>query len=85
MVKKILDELRWHPEKSPEGVEITYIHRGVPGDELNITAEDIIRLERSFFVIDRAGRETSIPYHRIKEIKKGGEVLWRKKGPTRPP
>lgn len=80
MAKKILDELTWHPQKSLEGVEVTYIHRGAPGDELAIMAEDILRLETSFFVIDRAGRETSIPYHRIKEIKKGEEVLWEKRG-----
>ncbi|MEE9564151.1 MAG: RNA repair domain-containing protein [Candidatus Hydrothermarchaeaceae archaeon] len=79
MVKKVLDELKWHPKKSLEGIEITYVHRGAPGDELTIPAEDIIRFEKSFFVIDRAGRETLIPYHRIKEIKKAGEVLWRKR------
>ena len=79
MAKKILDELKWHPKKSLEGIEITYVHRGAPGDELTIPAEDIIRFEKSFFVIDRAGIETSIPYHRIKEIKKAGEVLWSKR------
>ncbi len=81
MAKKILDELKWHPEKSLEDIEITYIHRGAPGDELTILAEDIIGLERSFFVINRGGRETLIPYHRIKEIRRGGAVLWGKKNP----
>lgn len=79
MVKKVLDELKWHPKKSLEGIEITYVHRGAPGDELTIPAEDIVRFDKSFFVIYRAGIETSIPYHRIKEIKKAGEVLWRKR------
>lgn len=79
MVKKVLDELKWHPKKSLEGIEITYVHRGAPGDELTILAEDIVRFDKSFFVIDRAGRETLIPYHRIKEIKKAKEVLWSKR------
>jgi uncharacterized protein (UPF0248 family) len=79
MAKKVLDELKWHPEKSLADVEITYIHRGAPGDELTITAEDILNIEKSFFVIERNGKETSIPYHRIKEIKKEGKVLWRKR------
>lgn len=79
MAKRILDELRWHPDKSLRGVEVTYIHRGAPGDELTISASDIIRTEKSFFVIHRNDMETSIPYHRIKEIKKGGQTLWRKR------
>jgi uncharacterized protein (UPF0248 family) len=79
VTKKILDELKWHPGKSLGGVEITYVHRGAPGDELTILAEDIVRFDKSFFVIDRAGIETSIPYHRIKEIKKGKERLWKKR------
>jgi uncharacterized protein (UPF0248 family) len=80
MAKRILDELRWHPEKSLAGVEIAYIHRGAPRDEQVILAEDIKVLEKSFFIINRKGKETSIPYHRIKEIKKEGKVLWRKRG-----
>lgn len=79
MVKKVLDELKWHPKKSLEGIEITYVHRGAPGDELTIPAEDIIRFEKSFFVIGRAGIETSIPYHRIKEIRKDEKTLWKKR------
>jgi uncharacterized protein (UPF0248 family) len=79
MAKKILDELKWHPEKSLERVEIIYIHRGAPGDILITSADTILRFEKSFFIIDRGGIETSIPYHRIKEIRKDEKILWKKK------
>ncbi|WP_456473928.1 DUF504 domain-containing protein [Candidatus Pyrohabitans sp.] len=79
MAKRILDELKWHPAKSLKGVKITYVHRGVPGDEITISGEDILALERSFFVIQRGGRETRIPYHRIKEIRLQGKVIYRKR------
>jgi hypothetical protein len=73
MAKKILDELMWHPKKSLDGVEITYVHRGAPGDKVSVNAKDI-KFEKSFFVV----KNRSIPYHRITEIRKGGELLWRK-------
>ncbi len=79
MAKKILDELKWHPSKSLEGVSIEYLHRGAPGDRLAVEAKDILRLEKSFFVIMRRGVETMIPYHRIIEIRKKDEIIWRKK------
>jgi uncharacterized protein (UPF0248 family) len=93
MAKRFLDELRWHPQKSLKGVEIVYLHRGAPGDAMTVQAESIIKFESSFFVIaklvrktnalaiaiERNNMETRIPYHRIREIRRGGEVLWRRR------
>ncbi|MBI5253846.1 MAG: DUF504 domain-containing protein [Euryarchaeota archaeon] len=79
MAKRFLDELRWHPKKSIQGVEIVYVHRGAPGDVMSIQAKSIIKFESSFFVIERNNIETRIPYHRIREIRIGSEVLWRRK------
>jgi uncharacterized protein (UPF0248 family) len=79
MAKRILDELKWHPAKSLKEAEITYVHRSPMGDEVTISGEEIIALEKSFFVVLRGGRETMIPYHRIKEIRLRGEVIYRKR------
>lgn len=78
MARKKLLELKWHPQKSLEGIEITYLHRGAPGDMLTVAGRDVVRLEKSFFVIVRSGREVAIPYHRILELKKNREVIWKK-------
>jgi hypothetical protein len=80
MAKKVLDELKWHPQKSLKDAKIVYIHRGAPNDELTVTGEEIVRFEKSFFVIERDSRETAIPYHRIKKIISRGKVLWEKRG-----
>ncbi len=32
MAKRFLNELMWHPQKSLDGVDIVYIHRGAPGN-----------------------------------------------------
>ncbi len=76
MAKRFLNELRWHPEKSLCGVDIVYIHRGAPGNVKTVSATDVV-FEKSFFMIENH-KETMIPYHRIKEIKRGSEVLWKK-------
>lgn len=80
MAKRVLDELKWHPAKGLGEVDITYVHRGAPGDEVTISGEEVVALEKSFFVVMREGRETRIPYHRIKEIRFRGEVVYRKRG-----
>jgi uncharacterized protein (UPF0248 family) len=77
MAKRFLNELLWHPEKSLEGADLTYVHRGAPGDLKSVPAQGLA-FEKSFFVI-KNHIETRIPYHRITEIKKGGEVLWKKR------
>jgi len=77
MPKRFLNELLWHPEKSLVGVDLTYVHRGAPGDQKSVKARGLA-FEKSFFVITNH-IETRIPYHRITEIKKGGEVLWKKR------
>ncbi len=79
MVRRLLNELKWHPEKTLEDVRVTYIHRGVQDDKITIDGGDIKRLEKSFFVIERGGEETFIPYHRISKVQRGGETLYRKK------
>lgn len=77
MAKRFLNELLWHPEKSLQDVDIIYLHRGVPGN-LKGAAACEVAFEKSFFVI-RNHKETRIPYHRIKEIKRGSEVIWKKR------
>lgn len=78
MARKKLLELKWHPKKSLEGVEVTYLHRGAPGDRVTVQAKDIVRLEKSFFVIMRR-EEVMIPYHRILELRRDGNVIWKKR------
>jgi len=79
MARKKLLELKWHPKKTLEGIKLSYLHRGAPGDKITINSEEIVDLEKSFFVLMRRGEETRIPYHRILELTKEDEVIWKKK------
>lgn len=70
--REVLNRLKWSENGGLDGVTILYIHRGAPGDTMSIRGEEIIELERSFFLT----ADSKIPYHRIKRIEKGGEVLY---------
>ncbi|MFQ6050627.1 MAG: DUF504 domain-containing protein [Candidatus Hydrothermarchaeota archaeon] len=74
-VRNILNRLKWHPDESLEEVEIKIIHRGEKGDSKIIMGRDIEKLERSFLVTNDG---TWIPYHRVIEIRRENEILWKK-------
>jgi uncharacterized protein (UPF0248 family) len=69
--REVLNEIKWR-NGSLSGVVIYYLHRGAPEDMAFIKGDDIVELGRSFFHT----RESSIPYHRITKIEKGGEVVF---------
>ena len=53
-------------------VVVTYLHRGAPGDSMTVRGEDIVELERSFFVT----ADSKIPYHRIRTIEHRGKLVY---------
>jgi uncharacterized protein (UPF0248 family) len=70
--KELLNELKWRDDRDFLKVEVTYIHRGAPGDVMAITGEQILDLGSSFFETDSA----TIPYHRIVQISYKSKVIW---------
>ena len=72
----MLNWIKWTGNPNLKGVRVWYLHRGAPGDIKIIEGGDILRLERSFFVLLSHGRETSIPYHRIRRIEINGEKVF---------
>ena len=77
--RDILNKLKWHEDYDIANAEITYLHRGAPGDIMVIRGYDIIDIGKSFFTRYVDGYETSIPYHRVRRIEYEGEVLFSRK------
>ncbi len=73
--RDVLNRLKWHPEETLDDVEIKIIHRGGEGNLKIFKGTEIEKLEKSFFVTKD---DTWIPYHRIVEIKRKDEILWKK-------
>jgi hypothetical protein len=80
-LKNILNKLRWDTRENPENYLITYRHRGAPGDTKQISASQIMKLGKSYFTLSEDSDETTIPFHRILEIRNlnDGSVIWRKR------
>jgi len=70
-LKNVLNRLRWDSDEKPENYQITYRHRGAPGDVKTIRASSIKNLHKSYFTIQEVdgAEETVIPFHRILEIR----------------
>ena len=81
-LKNILNRLRWDPRENAENYLITYRHRGAPNDVKQISASEIVTLGKSYFTLNEETEdETTIPFHRILEIRnlKNDATLWRKR------
>lgn len=76
--RDVLNRLRWgQGEGVLDDVRIVILHRGAPGDRRTLDAGEIIRLGRgSFETLD-----ATIPYHRVLEIHKGEERVYRRTPP----
>lgn len=70
--REVLNQLKWGPDGGLERAEVTYLHRGAPGDLMTVKGSEIVELERSFF----STAESKIPYHRIRRIVLEGKVLY---------
>lgn len=82
--REALNELKWRLDALHEA-EIHYVHRGAPSDSRVVQGARIVELGRSFFTLrDRRG-VTSIPYHRVYRIERGGETVWKRRLPGPPP
>ena len=73
--RDVLNRLKWEKGYSLEDAEITIVHRGAPDDRRTISGREVIKIGHTFFETT----ETSIPFHRVLEIKYNGETLFEKK------
>jgi len=85
-VRDVLNKLLWDPRESIADHELTYIHRGAPGDMRTIPCNLIEEVKISWFTYrSQEEVETFIPFHRVLEIRnvKTGQTLWEKRAPRR--
>ena len=63
------------PELLPE-VEVTFLHRGVPGDSRSIRGSEIVKIGRDRIFLKGGGE---IPLHRVTLVRLGEKVLYESK------
>jgi uncharacterized protein (UPF0248 family) len=76
MVFQVLNKLKW--KGGLESCEIIILHRGAPCNRKTIHGSQVTEIRRSYFSY-KNGRETTIPLHRIQEVRLEEKVLWKRK------
>lgn len=79
-IRKLLSRIRWDREFGQGSFEIGYLDRvaggliRIPFRELMIEPEE----RESFGVLDADGVCRRIPFHRVREVYRNGECIWRR-------
>lgn len=73
MVYNVLNRMKWTGKLG--GCEVVILHRGAPRDRKVIAGTSITEVKKSYFSYSNE-RETTIPMHRILEVRHQGKVIW---------
>ena len=73
----LINKIRWDKKEHPEDYTIAYEDR-IKKELIEIPYTKIKKLEGTFMIIDQDDEETNIPTHRIKQVKKKGEIIWQR-------
>ena len=76
-ILELLNRVRWGKKENPHDYTIYYEDR-ITENNIGIQFTDIKRIEGNFFVIILESGETSIPLHRIREVRKQGVTVWKR-------
>jgi len=75
-IEELLNKVKWDKKESPEDYVLLYY------DRVENTLKEIpltqVEVEEGFMKTGIDGKEISIPLHRIKEVKKKGETIWKR-------
>lgn len=79
-LRDVLNRLRWDPGRVEAGIQIVVlVRRGGSETREGIPFEDVVEIGSRGVVL---GDGTFLPFHRIREVRRGGDELWRR--PPRP-
>ncbi len=81
-IHQLLNRIRWDKEFAQGRFEIGYWDR-VTGEVQRVALKEISFPEeerRSFELVDESGEPRRIPFHRVREVFKNGELIWRRTG-----
>ena len=83
-IRELLSRIRWDAEYARASFTVGYydrVQRGVvrvPFARLAFDAED----HSAFIALDEDGAAHRVPYHRVREVYRDGELIWQRAGPA---
>ncbi|MHB8519988.1 MAG: DUF504 domain-containing protein [Limisphaerales bacterium] len=79
-VHELLSRIRHDKEFGNGGVEIGYFNRR-EGTIQRVALQNIVfppGQRRAFEVLDETGQHRRIPFHRVREVYRNGQIIWRR-------
>ncbi len=79
-IRKLLSRIRWDRDFGQGSFEIGYLDR-VAGEIIRIPFRELViepEERESFGVLDAEGVYQRIPFHRVREVYRNGECIWRR-------
>lgn len=77
-IQDLINKIRYSPAENPEDYTLFYYDR--VEDKLKpLKLTDINKIEEGFLTLKKQDRETNLPLHRIKKVKKKEKIVWERK------
>ncbi|MBI2208091.1 DUF504 domain-containing protein [Candidatus Woesearchaeota archaeon] len=76
-IKNLLNKIKWDKRENPNNYSIYYYDR-ISKKLIKINYMDIKKFEDNFIVLETNGKESYIPMHRIKEVRKNNILVWKR-------
>ena len=73
----LLNKIRWDKREDPSEYIIVYYDR-VEDRNKEVKFDKITEIENLFIAVELDDKEISLPVHRIREVKKGSIIIWKR-------
>lgn len=75
LINDLINKIKWDDRENPDEYELEYLDLN---KLVKIAYTDIQKIDGSFMVLRIDGKETYVPLHRIKIVRKNGKIIWQR-------
>ncbi len=73
----ILNKIKWDKSEEPEKTFVFYYDR-ILDKFVRVPFTSIKDIGKNFITIEKEGEEAEIPVHRIREVRRNGNLIWKR-------
>ena len=76
-INELLNRIKWDKYLKPEEYKLRYFDR-VTDSLKEIKFAQIKEFDNFSLIVEKDNREIPLPLHRIREVKKGNKIIWKR-------
>jgi len=77
-IHELINKIKWDPNEKPATYLLSYYDR-ILKSLVEFRFDEIASMEDSFIQLHKEDKLVSIPFHRIKQVKKDGTIVWKRR------